>query len=75
VAKLAEGAGLSAVLVHTLPDDKITRSEAVWVLMARSRARLENPELNKIARPAQAKPAQRLWTDDYSNLFQLLKAQ
>jgi protein-L-isoaspartate O-methyltransferase len=75
VAKLAEAAGLHAVLVHTPPDDKISRSEAVWVLMTRTPSRFENADLSKIARPLQAKPAQRLWTDDYSNLFQLLKSQ
>jgi protein-L-isoaspartate O-methyltransferase len=75
VAKLAQAAGLSAVLVHTPSDDKISRSEAVWVLMTRTPARFENAELAKVARPMHAKPAQRLWTDDYSNLFQLLKSQ
>ena len=75
VAKLAEDAGLSAVLVHTPSDEKISRAEAVWVLMTRTPARFQNPELSKIARPLRVKLAQRLWTDDYSNLFQLLKAQ
>jgi hypothetical protein len=43
--------------------------------MTRTPARFQNPELSKIARPLRVKPAQRLWTDDYSNLFQLLKTQ
>jgi hypothetical protein len=75
VAKLAQNAGLSAVLVHTPQDDKITRSEAVWVLMSRVPERFNNPELKKIGRTPVAKPAQRLWTDDFSNIFQLLKMQ
>ena len=76
VAKLAEASGLNAApLVHTPPDEAISRSEAVWVLMSRNPARFQDPELQKIAGPLRAKSAQRLWTDDYSNLFQLLKAQ
>jgi len=74
VAKLAQDAGLSALLVQTPADEKIARSEATWVLMSRTPLSLENPELKKVARPLRAKPGQRLWTDDYSNLFQLLKA-
>ena len=73
VAKLAEASGLYSLLVHTPSDEAISRSEALWVLMTRSPARLENTELSKIARPLHTKPAQRLWTDDYSNLFQLLR--
>ncbi len=75
VAKLAEASGLHALLVHTPGDEAISRSEAVWVLMSRTTARLDDPELSKIGRPLRANAAQRLWTDDYSNLFQLLKAQ
>jgi hypothetical protein len=75
VAKLAEASGLYALLVHTPSNEAISRSEAVWVLMSRTPARLQDPELSKIARPLHASAAQRLWTDDYSNLFQLLKAQ
>jgi hypothetical protein len=73
VAKLAEDSGLAAVLLHTPPDSKIDRSEAIWVLMARSAERLRHPSVDSIARPLTSWPGQRIWTDDYSNLFQLLK--
>ncbi len=73
VAKLAEGFGLAAILLHTPPDRKIDRSEAIWVVMARSADRLRRPSLDSIARPLTSWPGQRIWTDDYSNLFQLLK--
>jgi hypothetical protein len=67
-AKLAEASGLSAVLVHTPPDDTLRRSEAIWVLMTKSPARLAN-----IGQPLKPPPNQRLWTDDYSDLFRCLK--
>lgn len=75
VANLAQDARLAALLVHTPPDDKLSRSEAVWVLMSRDPARFDNAELKKASRPLRVKPGQRLWTDDYSNLFQLLKSR
>jgi hypothetical protein len=73
VAGLAQNAGLAALLVHTPGDSKIDRSEAIWALMSRNPQRLRNAQLDQIARPIQAQPGRRLWTDDYSNIFQLLK--
>jgi hypothetical protein len=67
-AKLAESSGLSAVLVHTPSDDSLRRSEAIWVLMSRSAERLGN-----IGQPLKSPTGQRLWTDDYSDLFRCLK--
>ncbi|HLX45553.1 MAG TPA: fused MFS/spermidine synthase [Bryobacteraceae bacterium] len=73
VAGLAQNAGLDALLVHTPGDPKIDRSEAIWALMSRDPQRLRHPQLDQIARPIHAQPGRRLWTDDYSNIFQLLK--
>lgn len=73
VAKLAEASGLSAVMLHTPADPKIDRSEAIWVVMSKSADRLRHPNLDSVARPLSYRPGQRVWTDDYSNLFQLVK--
>jgi len=75
VAKLAQAAGLSAVLIHTPADRRVDRSEAIWVIMARAAERLQHPSIEKAGRPVSARAGQRLWTDDYSNLFQLLKTE
>jgi spermidine synthase len=75
VLKLAESEAMASILVATQADEATARSPATWVLMSRSSQRLRDPELDKVARPLRARPAQRLWTDDYSNLFQLLKKQ
>jgi spermidine synthase len=68
-AKLAEANGLSAVLAHTPPDQTLNRSEAIWVLMAAAPERLGN-----VGRPLKPPAGQRLWTDDYSDLFRCLKS-
>jgi hypothetical protein len=73
VAGLAQDAGLTAVLVHTPADPKMDRSEAIWALMSRNPKRLQDTQLNQVARPMNVPPGHRVWTDDYSNLFQLLK--
>jgi predicted membrane-bound spermidine synthase len=73
VFKLAESQGMSSILVATSGDDSTARSPAIWALMSKSVEALHDPTLDKIARPLHAPAGQRLWTDDYSNLFQLLK--
>ncbi len=73
VARLAEDAGLAALLVHTPGDAQMDRSEAIWALMSRHSERLRNSSLDQVARPMRVSSGRRLWTDDYSNLFQLLK--
>jgi protein-L-isoaspartate O-methyltransferase len=75
VRKLADTAKLSSVLVATPGDDKMQRSAAIWALMSPSAARLHGPSVDKNGRPLTARPDQRVWTDDYSNLFQLLKTE
>ncbi len=73
VQKLGEARGLASVLVDSDPDPKLHRADATWVLMARSTARLRAPALDGVARPLRGDSGQRLWTDDYSNLFELLR--
>ncbi|TAN43404.1 MAG: hypothetical protein EPN22_10040 [Nitrospirae bacterium] len=53
------------------PDRKIY--EADWVLMSSDSSIFETPEMKKIAEKLKSKPGIRLWTDDYSSLFQVLK--
>jgi spermidine synthase len=72
-AKLAEASHLTAVLVHTPPDDALHRYEAIWVLMSRSPERLQDPAVRAIAKAMTVPPGQPLWTDDYSNLFRCLR--
>jgi spermidine synthase len=76
VARLAKEHEVHAVLVRDDPDEEIDhrRSRSDWVLVSRSTARLEREAIvDRGAEPAEDRPDWRTWTDDYSNLIQILK--
>ena len=71
--KEAEHAGLAAVRIDAAPADPF-QYESTWMLLARDAADLNTD----LIRPAVSPPSPRqrdvpLWTDDYSNLFRILK--
>ena len=76
VARIAAEEGAHAVLVSDNPDDDdpTGRSRSDWVLVSRSEAALAHPRIEE-ADPVEAEdePDWRTWTDDYSNLVQILK--
>jgi len=63
-----------AVLIADDPDEDEERSRSDWVLVSRSQAALEAPEI-KARHPIGIEDQKdwRTWTDDYSNLIQILK--
>jgi spermidine synthase len=76
VARIARENGAQAALVEDDPDEEepSARSRSDWVLVSRSGAALRAKAI--VARGAEAaadQPAWRTWTDDYSNLVQILK--
>jgi SAM-dependent methyltransferase len=75
VARIASELGVSAVLVSDDPDesdDKRSRSD--WVLVSPDEKALEAvPIVAAGGVEAEDKPEWRTWTDDYSNLIQILK--
>ena len=76
VARIAREQGAQAVLIEDDPDedDATGRSRSDWVLVSRSAAALAmQPIAEKRGVPAEDRPAWRTWTDDYSNLIQILK--
>ena len=75
VARLARENGAHAVLVDDNPDeDDAMRSTSDWVLVSRDPAALRHKEIvDAGAVPAEDRPEWRTWTDDYSNLVQILK--
>jgi hypothetical protein len=76
VARLAKEHGAHAVLVNDEEgdDDDSLRSRSDWVLVSRDPAALERPAIVEAgAQPAADRPEWRTWTDDYSNLIQILK--
>jgi len=72
VVAAAERLGLASVWVHCDGDGRVSYTND-WVLVSRDRERIEAVEsAAKHAAILQAPPS-RLWTDDYSNLFQALR--
>jgi hypothetical protein len=75
VARIAKEHGAHAVLVSDQGkdgDDDYTTTD--WVLVSRDRKALEAPQI-KAASPeaAEDQAGWRTWSDDYSNLVQILK--
>jgi hypothetical protein len=76
VARIAREQGALALLVEDDPDedDPGARSRSDWVLVSRSGKALgAKAILERNAAPAEDQPNWRTWTDDYSNLIQILK--
>jgi spermidine synthase len=75
VARIAKEQGAQAVLVNDDPDDEdeSLRSRSDWVLVSRDPAALKREPITTSAQPAEERPEWRTWTDDYSNLIQILK--
>jgi hypothetical protein len=76
VARLAKENGAHALLVQDDPDEEVDprRSRTDWVLVSRDPAALERPEIReRNVVEAQDRPDWRTWTDDYSNLIQIIK--
>jgi hypothetical protein len=76
VARIAKENGAQAVLVRDDPDDDedSRRSRTDWVLVSRDPKALQSAAIVKAgAEPPQDRPEWRTWTDDYSNLVQILR--
>src|SRR5438270_1753094 len=76
VARIAREHGVHAVVVRDEPDDDddSLRSKSDWVLVSRDAAALQGQAIvDAGAEPAEDRPDWRTWTDDYSNLIQILK--
>jgi len=75
VARVARENGVHAVLVQDDPDeDEDRRSRTDWVLVSRDPKALQREAMMKAnAEAPQDRPEWRTWTDDYSNLVQILR--
>ena len=76
VARLAKEHGAHAVLVRDDPDEDEDRkrSRSDWVLVSRDAAALKREAMvEREATEVEDRPEWRTWTDDYSNLIQILK--
>ncbi|MDR7377178.1 hypothetical protein J2X19_001857 [Rhodoferax ferrireducens] len=72
VEKIALAQGLQVAFVHDeAADSDLRRTD--WVLVSRSAQRLQTPLVQSASSAIQAIPGLRLWTDDFNNLFGVLK--
>ena len=71
VLRLAEEHGAVAKMVYEKDSDDSTQSD--WVLVTRNAKVLEAPLIKEALLSIEKKPSWRVWTDDYSNLVQILK--
>ncbi len=75
VARIAKENGAHAVVVFdAAAEDDDSKTQSDWVLVSRDPKALEAPEI-KAAKPEkpEEEPDWRTWTDDFSNLVQILK--
>jgi len=72
VAALADAHGMQAVWIHDDGAD-VLASRSDWVLVSKNTALLANPQIAGAATPIVRRPDWRLWTDDFNNLFQVLR--
>jgi spermidine synthase len=68
----ARALGKTARLVDNDDDDTLDVFGATWVLLVAPPAQFDEDE-TKASEPLASKRTVRLWTDDYSNLFRILK--
>jgi SAM-dependent methyltransferase len=72
VKQLAEDAGATAIDIVDDPDDDDYASSE-WVLVTRNAAFLHNPTVEKATTSIDPIVGLSLWTDQFNNLFQILK--
>ncbi len=70
-AALVEDAGLHFTIARGVGDAETAQVSNLWLLASKDDATLQHPSLLELAKPA---PENRvLWTDDFSDLFSVLK--
>lgn len=75
VVQVAESLGRTAIVVANPADEANMINHAVWVLVAEDAARFALPPFSRLFPPARGKPGVTPWSDDYSNLFRIVKVR
>jgi len=73
VALAAESLGKRAVVIDTNDEDDNAVFGATWVMVSDRASFFEYPFIRSAASEPKRSAGLRMWTDDYSNLFQILK--
>jgi hypothetical protein len=69
----AESLGKRAAVIDNDDDDDNAVFTSTWVVVSARRSFFDYPFIHGLATPAKRMARLRMWTDDYSNLFQILK--
>ena len=69
---IARANGMEAVWIHDEGEDALA-NRSDWVLVSRNHALLASPRIATAASPIPSHPGWRVWTDDFNNLFQVLR--
>jgi len=72
VASIAQEMGKSAITILNDADDDHVVTQSEWVLVTSNPVILNDPAIKEASTPAKTEPGFRTWSDDYSNLFQLV---
>ncbi|HEV7823205.1 MAG TPA: hypothetical protein VGO84_18615, partial [Burkholderiales bacterium] len=72
VKQIADELGLHSALVVDEADDTAF-SKTDWVIVTRDQSLLDSEAIAEKASPIDTIPGLRLWTDDFNNLYQILK--
>ncbi len=76
VALIARHYGMQVVSVYVREAEGPASSSSEWLLVTNNEAFLHADEVARLAEPvAPPDPSIRIWTDQYSNLFQILKVR
>jgi hypothetical protein len=73
VAASARSWGAGGLVITNPGSPELETSHSIWALVARDPGALERPELHGRGQPLVARTDLRTWTDDYSNLFAILR--
>ena len=73
VAGIAADAGLEAMSVHSHGDEQNGYYYSDWILVTANKALLAQPEIVNNGFPTSPQSGVRLWTDNYSSVFPVLK--
>jgi SAM-dependent methyltransferase len=73
VGQIARDAGFQAVLLADRPSASGWMSSSDWALLTRSTTFLQQPQITAYSTPIVPRPGLSVWTDQFSNLFQILK--
>ena len=73
VHRIAGAMGKQDRLVEDNGNPSLGTFQSSWVLVSGRAGVFEQPEIHATARRVEDRPSLRIWTDDYSNLFQILR--